>query len=111
MYFLQTCVSVDPYSINYDETYWPNPEEFRPERFAAGQHHVPYSLFRFGLGPRKCMGYRLAHSIIEMIVIKLLQRFHLELADPSGKLKIKTEGLPIGTPYLAPNIIFKHRTL
>ena len=47
--------------------YWPDPESFRPERFLSPDAHpeaAPYAMqdplafLPFGLGTRRCLGYR-----------------------------------------------------
>ena len=103
----QTVVCVDPFSVNYSPDNWPEPEVFRPERFAPGTSHPPYAFFRFGLGPRKCLGYRAALVMIASIVTSLLQRFRVELADPKAEVRLKTEGMPFFTPYLTPDFVLR----
>ncbi|CAH3191123.1 unnamed protein product, partial [Porites lobata] len=105
-----TPVCVDTYSLNFSEQFWENPEKFYPERFSNGMKHVAGSFFRFGLGPRKCLGYRYALAITRLVVASVLQRFTLELAQPSGDLtRVKAKGMTFFTPYLSPTIIFHER--
>ena len=107
---LQTPVCVDTYSLNFSEQFWENPEKFYPERFSNGMKHVAGSFFRFGLGPRKCLGYRYALAITRLVVASVLQRFTLELAQPSGDLtRVKAKGMTFFTSYLSPTIIFHER--
>lgn len=100
---------MDAYTVNYDSTNWPNPETFDPERFADGKNHAPYSFFRFGLGPRKCLGYRLASSIVGLLTAKVLQRFFVTTVQEDAELRVKSEGMPFFTPYVPPPLIFSER--
>lgn len=49
----------------HQEQYWPDPEAFRPERFLSDpKESAPYAMqdplafLPFGLGTRRCLGYR-----------------------------------------------------
>lgn len=109
--FLQTPICVDTYSLNYSETYWKNPEEFNPERFSAGRNPVPGSFFRFGMGPRKCLGYRYALAITRVVVTSFLQNFELQLSENENCVKVKQAGMPFFTPYLCPEIVLQRRDI
>jgi len=100
---------VDPHSLNYSEKYWKDPEKFDPDRFANGARPTPGSLFRFGMGPRKCLGYRYALAITRVVVASVLQRYTLQLAHPDAEARVKTKGMSFFTPYLCPEIIFNER--
>lgn len=104
-----TPVCVDTHSLNLSEHYWENPDKFDPERFANGTKQVPGSFFRFGMGPRKCLGYRYAMAINRVVVASVLQKFSLELGQPSDLIRVKETGLFFFTPYLSPKIIFTSR--
>uniref|UniRef100_A0A914WFE6 Uncharacterized protein n=1 Tax=Plectus sambesii TaxID=2011161 RepID=A0A914WFE6_9BILA len=70
-------LNIPIYGIHMNPDYWPEPEEFRPERFAkenAGDI-VPYSYLAFGVGPRGCVGQRLAVLESKIGVVTALRRF------------------------------------
>ena len=104
-----TSVCVDSFSLNFSDKYWKNPEQFNPERFADGAHQVPGSFFRFGMGPRKCLGYRYAEAINRVMVISVLRKYTLQLSDVRAQPRIKTQGFPGSIPYVCPDVIFKDR--
>ena len=57
--------------IHHDPDLWPEPEQFRPERFFKenSANIVPFSFLAFGSGPRQCIGkfcenYDLIHVLV-----------------------------------------------
>ncbi|CAG2113708.1 unnamed protein product, partial [Medioppia subpectinata] len=46
-----TSVEIYPYAIHRDPDFWPNPNDFIPDRFLEPTHH-PYAYIPFGGGPR-----------------------------------------------------------
>jgi len=51
-------VSIPIYAIHHDKEFFPDPEKFLPERYAAENKNgiKPYAYIPFGLGPRDCIG-------------------------------------------------------
>jgi cytochrome P450 len=60
---------------------WPEPEQFRPERFmaASGARHK-FAYLPFGGGPRLCIGQTFALMEGPLVLATLAQRFRVELA-------------------------------
>jgi len=58
--------------------HWDNPDEFRPERFAADvkKNHSDY-YYPFGAGPRMCVGNNFAMYEMVMAVAGILKKFRL----------------------------------
>ena len=77
-----TTVLISPWVTHRHPDFWPEPEVFRPERFAhfaeskAGQH--PCAYFPFGYGPRRCIGEYMALLEAQIAIAKVLQRFILQ---------------------------------
>ena len=90
-------------------TYWENPDEFKPERFSASRNTIPGSFFRFGMGPRKCLGYRYALAITRVVVASFLQKFELDISENDNDVKVKKTGLSFFTPYICPDIVLQRR--
>ncbi|XP_055631745.1 probable cytochrome P450 9f2 [Toxorhynchites rutilus septentrionalis] len=67
-------------SVLRDPKYFPNPEKFDPERFGkdnrANIHTGAY--LPFGIGPRNCIGSRLALMEVKCILYFLLKDFSIE---------------------------------
>ncbi|XP_056662448.1 cytochrome P450 3A4-like isoform X2 [Monodelphis domestica] len=72
-----TVVMAPPYVLHRDPEYWPEPEEFRPERFSKENKESinPYVYLPFGVGPRNCLGMRFALMSMKVAVSRLLQEF------------------------------------
>ena len=65
------------YAMHRHPRYWPNPEQFIPERFTKEEiaTRPKYAYFPFGGGPRVCIGQALATLEAQIILPMLLQRF------------------------------------
>ena len=58
-------------------------DKFIPERWTEHKETIhPMTARIFGHGPRMCLGKRLAELEIQLAVVKLLQNFRIEWADP-----------------------------
>ncbi|NXP12998.1 CP3AO protein, partial [Thinocorus orbignyianus] len=70
-------VTIPVYVMHRDPAYWPEPEEFRPERFSKESKESidPYIFLPFGAGPRNCIGMRFALLTLKVAVVSLLQHF------------------------------------
>ncbi|KAF9591650.1 hypothetical protein IFM89_005231 [Coptis chinensis] len=84
--------------IQRDPLIWPNPSEFRPERFLTSQanmdvrgHH--FELIPFGSGRRSCPGISFALQLMHLTLASLLQGFIFK--TPSGAPVDMTEGVGI----------------
>ena len=75
------------YGLHRNDEYWPNPEEFQPERFLPPMKkaHQPYTYLPFGGGPRLCIGNHFALLEMQLVVIRMLQHFKL---TPIGEKEI-----------------------
>jgi cytochrome P450 len=82
-----TVAVIPVFAIHHDESIYPNPEKFIPERFSAeekaGRH--PYTYLPFGLGPRSCIAMRFALVEAKTAIAHLVHSFRLE---PSAKTPI-----------------------
>lgn len=74
-------------AIHKDPRYYPNPDQFDPERFSEQNKSKinPAAYMPFGSGPRNCIGSRLALMEIKSIVYYLLKDFSFE---PTEKTQI-----------------------
>ncbi|NXP18603.1 CP3AT protein, partial [Scytalopus superciliaris] len=70
-------VMIPAFVLHRDPEYWPEPDEFRPERFSKENKEGidPYTFLPFGAGPRNCIGMRFALLVVKVAVVVLLQNF------------------------------------
>ncbi|XP_037669814.1 cytochrome P450 3A12-like isoform X2 [Choloepus didactylus] len=70
-------VMIPSYTLHRTPEIWPEPEEFRPERFSKEnkENIDPYLYMPFGTGPRNCIGMRFALMSLKVALISVLQHF------------------------------------
>ncbi|XP_061455417.1 cytochrome P450 3A9-like [Rhineura floridana] len=70
-------VMIPPSVLHRDPEYWPEPDEFRPERFSKENKEKvdPYTYLPFGAGPRNCLGMRFGLVTMKVAMANLLQHF------------------------------------
>ncbi|CAI5791845.1 cytochrome P450 3A9-like [Podarcis lilfordi] len=88
-------VMIPPSILHYDPEYWPEPKEFRPERFSKENKESinPYIYLPFGAGPRNCLGMRFALLTVKAAIASLMQNFTFK---PCKETKIPMELVSIG---------------
>jgi cytochrome P450 len=67
--------------VHYREDLFPDPEEFRPERFLDGRADT-YTWIPFGGGVRRCVGAAFAQYEMRVILRTILERTELRAPDP-----------------------------
>ena len=68
------------YLIHHREDLYPQPEQFRPERFLERQF-APGEFLPFGGGARRCVGAALAQYELKIVLGTILTRVNLALAN------------------------------
>ncbi|XP_060223954.1 cytochrome P450 3A9-like isoform X2 [Meriones unguiculatus] len=90
-----TVVMVPTFALHKDPMCWPEPEEFRPERFSKkNQDSInPYTYLPFGNGPRNCIGMRFALVSMKVALVRLLQNFSFQpCKETQIPLKLRKQG-------------------
>ncbi|XP_052023958.1 cytochrome P450 3A11 [Apodemus sylvaticus] len=89
-------VMIPSYALQHDPQHWPQPEEFRPERFSKENKGSidPYLYLPFGNGPRNCIGMRFALMNMKLALTKVLQNFSFQpCKETQIPLKLSRQGL------------------
>jgi cytochrome P450 len=84
------------YIIHQRADIYPEPRQFRPERFLERQY-APHEYFPFGGGHRRCIGSALAMMELKLGITTLLQDFEFELPNPKP-LRPARRGLTLAPP-------------
>ncbi|OUC14276.1 MAG: cytochrome P450 [Alkalinema sp. CACIAM 70d] len=81
------------YLVHYREDLYPNPNEFRPERFLERQYS-PSEYLPFGGGNRRCLGYALAQMEMKLALAHVVQRYEMLVTD-TLPIKIHRRGFTL----------------
>ena len=92
----KTSVLVDLFGMSLDERFWDNPLEFKPERWENRKEIDPFSFAQFGIGPRMCVGRRIAEAQMQLMTAHLCMSYKIHLKkEPDAKFEalLKPDGL------------------
>jgi cytochrome P450 family 110 len=68
------------YLVHHRPELYPDPEQFKPERFLERQFS-PYEYVPFGGGSRRCIGLALAQMELKLVMVEILAGCELKLMD------------------------------
>lgn len=88
-------IMVPVYALHRDPELWPEPEEFKPERFSKlnKQNINPYTYLPFGMGPRNCLGMRFAQVLVKVALVEVLHKYSFQVCEETEiPLKMDPEG-------------------
>lgn len=94
--------------INRDPETYPDPDEFRPERFVGARPH-PYAWIPFGGGVKRCIGASFSMCELVTVLHTMLREGRLEPVSP--QLEIPRSGAtPVLVPRNGTRVYFSHET-
>jgi len=78
-----THVFVSPYVLHHDQRYFPDPNQFKPDRWAPdlAKSQPPLTFIPFGAGPRNCIGEPFAWMEGVLVLATIAQRWRLRLVS------------------------------
>lgn len=92
-------VMISPYGLHRDPRFWNDPGVFEPMRFLNDTINRN-AFIPFNVGPRKCMGTRMAYIEGTLTLAAILQRYTIQVRNgwqPRHQLRVST-GLVGGLP-------------
>ncbi|KAM7296324.1 cytochrome P450 3A14 [Ixodes scapularis] len=91
-----TCILAPVSQIHRDPQYWPEPDKFDPDRFSPeNKGSYRKTAFQpFGVGPRCCVGYKLALVQALYITARMVADFNMELGEAQkGVIEMRSSGM------------------
>ncbi len=84
------------YLAHHREEVYPQPKQFKPERFLERQYS-PYEYLPFGGGNRRCIGMAFAQYEMKIVLATVLSDFQVSLANKRPVRPVR-RGLTVATP-------------
>jgi cytochrome P450 len=91
-----TTLLISVYLTHHREDIYPEPKQFKPERFLERQFS-PYEYLPFGGGNRLCIGMAFAQYEMKLVLATILSRYDLTLAD-NRPIKPARRGFTVAPP-------------
>ncbi|XP_057959393.1 cytochrome P450 82A3-like [Malania oleifera] len=93
-----TRLIINAWKIHRDERSWPEPLEFRPERFLTSHRDTDvrgqdFELIPFGSGRRSCPGTSLALQVVHLTLARLLHCYNITTPSAGSVDMTESDGL------------------
>ncbi|XP_061395484.1 cytochrome P450 6d3-like, partial [Musca vetustissima] len=99
-----TGIIISLLGLHRDAKYFPNPMEYRPERFAEeSKDYDPTAYMPFGEGPRHCIAQRMEVMNSKVALAKILANFNIE-PMPRKEAEFKFNTAPVLVPVNGLNV-------
>ncbi|MGP1385076.1 MAG: cytochrome P450 [Thainema sp.] len=89
----ETTLMPSIYLVHYREDLYPNPQQFKPERFFE-REYSPSEYLPFGGGNRRCLGYALAQLEMKLVLATILAQYQLALGE-NKPVKLQRRGFTL----------------
>jgi cytochrome P450 len=80
-------------AAHFDPAVFPEPQQFRPDRFLEGRF-TPFEFFPFGGGARRCIGAAFAMYEMKLVLVEVLRAGQLEIQ--TGPVTHTLRGVTLG---------------
>jgi unspecific monooxygenase len=92
-YEAETILMPSIYLVHYREDLYPEPHQFKPERFFERQY-TPAEYLPFGGGNRRCLGYALAQLEMKLVLATVISQVQLALEEKQP-VKLQRRGFTL----------------
>jgi cytochrome P450 len=75
-------VVVSPYALHHDPRWFPDPDEYRPDRWERGTDLPAFSFLPFGAGRRRCLGAGLASLTLVLVLATIVRDWEVGAPSP-----------------------------
>nr|GMC57085.1 cytochrome P450 CYP82D47-like [Ipomoea batatas] len=116
-----TRLMINVWKIHRDESIWPEPNEFKPERFLTTHKHIDvrgqhFELIPFGSGRKSCPGIQLSLQTLHIFLATLLHCFDfalpsdekIDMSESAGLINAKATPLMVCLTPRIPAAVFRH---
>uniref|UniRef100_A0A8W8KP31 Cytochrome P450 n=1 Tax=Magallana gigas TaxID=29159 RepID=A0A8W8KP31_MAGGI len=96
------------FACHHDETVYPDPWEFKPDRFleegklVGADHPAVRNFIGFGVGRRRCVGQQMARIRMFLYTTCLLQKFKIEIPKDTSLPSHDPRALLSESPVILP---------
>ncbi|MBW4506722.1 MAG: cytochrome P450 [Scytonematopsis contorta HA4267-MV1] len=84
------------YMAHHRQEVYPQPKQFKPERFLERQFS-PYEFLPFGGGSRRCLGMAFAQYEMKIVLATILSKFQVSMVDKRAVRPVR-RGLTLAAP-------------
>jgi cytochrome P450 family 110 len=84
------------YMAHHRQSVYPQPKQFKPERFLERQFS-PYEFLPFGGGSRRCLGMAFAQYEMKIVLATILSRFKISMLNKRPVRPVR-RGLTLAAP-------------
>ncbi|XP_073826612.1 cytochrome P450 6d1-like [Musca autumnalis] len=104
-----TAIIVSLFGLHRDPEYFPNPMDFKPERFDHDvMEYNPIAYMPFGEGPRHCIAQRMGVLNVKVALVKILANFNVQQL-PRKEVEFRFHTTPVLLPKGGLSITIKKR--
>ncbi len=94
-------VFLSPFVTQRDARWFPNPDEFHPDRWADPASERPrFAWFPFGVGPRSCIGEHFARFVLVLAVAAIARKWRLGAVEKLPRVRSLLTLKPRGAVWM-----------
>lgn len=108
-YPAETILLASIYLVHHRQELYPEPHQFKPERFLE-RTYSPSEYLPFGGGRRRCLGYALAEMEMKLVLATLLSDHQFALAEPDKAVQPQRRGFTLAPAGGVPLVVTGSRS-